>query len=291
MESGRVLAIAGSDPGGGAGLQGDLKTITVLGGFGMTVVTALTVQNTLGVQEICPVPPDFVARQFDALASDMGIDAVKTGMLPNRGILETVIGRIRAYTLTKVVVDPVLTAKRGEPLMDADTLPLLLEELLPLTQVVTPNIPEAEALSGMIIVTPEDMRKAAVIIHQAGAANVVVKGGHLPGIKAESLDILYDGRNFHEFRAPWIDTKDTHGTGCAFASAIATFLALGRDVPEAVARAKGYVTEAIRHAWRLGGGQGPVNHLAPLRREGTFYDHDQKIKNNGAFMPAGRVRG
>lgn len=268
MKAARVLSVAGSDPGGGAGIQADLKTITVLGGFGMSVVTAITVQNTLGVQDIYCLPPDLVARQFDALASDIGIDAVKTGMLPNREIMAVVVRKIREYGLTMVVVDPVLAAKRGEVLMNADTIALLMEELLPQTLVVTPNIPEAEVLSGIIIASREDMRKAALIIHQTGVGNVVIKGGHLPGMREDCLDILYDGDNFHEFSSPRIDTKDTHGTGCTYASALATFLAGGSTVREAVTGAKDYVTAAIRHAWRLGGGQGPVNHLAPLLQNG-----------------------
>ena len=268
MKPVRILSIAGSDPSGGAGLQADVKTITILGGFAMTVITALTVQNTLGVQEIVALPPDLVARQFDALAADIGFDAIKTGMLPNLAVLETVVARIRTYGLARIIIDPVLAAKRGESLMDADAIPLLKEELLPLAQLVTPNIPEAEILSGIIITGPDDMKKAALIIRQTGVGNVLIKGGHLPGRNTEALDILYDGRNFHEFRAPHINTKNTHGTGCTFASAIATFLAAGYDMPEAVARAKDYVTEAIRHAWQLGKGQGPLNHLAPLRCKG-----------------------
>src|SRR3972149_11286643 len=193
-----------------------MKTITVLGGFGMTVITALTVQNTLGVREIYEIPPDFVARQFDAVAEDIGIDAVKTGMLPNRGIVEIVAQKIREYGIEKVIVDPVLMAKGGESLVNRDAIPVMMEKLLPLSQVITPNIPEAEVLSGIIIATPGDMKKAAIIIHNLGAKNVIVKGGHLPGSSRESLDILYDGSGFHEFRATRIDTFDTHGTGCAY---------------------------------------------------------------------------
>jgi len=266
MKPARVLSVAGSDPGGGAGIQADLKTITVLGGFGMTVVTALTVQDTRGVEEIYALPPDFVARQFDAVARDIGIDAVKTGMLPNRGIVEAVAGKIREYRLEKVVVDPVLAAKRGEALMSAGTLPLLTEKLLPLALVSTPNIPEAEALSGIIIATTGDMKMAAVIIYNLGVRNVVIKGGHLAGNAAEAVDILYDGRDFYEFRAPRIDTRDTHGTGCTYSAALAFFLAAGKSVPEAAAAAKEYITAAIRSAWRLGAGQGPLNHLAPILR-------------------------
>ncbi len=269
MKAMRVLTMAGSDPSGGAGIQGDLKTITVLGGFGMSVITALTVQNTLGVRDVSPVDAGFVARQFDAVATDIGIDALKTGMLPTPEILEVAASKIKEYGLTRIVVDPVLTAKRGESLLSAETIPLLIGKLLPLTHVVTPNIPEAEVLSGLVISDREDMKKAAVIIHQLGTANVVVKGGHLPSQTEDCLDILYDGRAFHEFSGPRIDRSDTHGTGCAFASAIATFLACGRGIRDAVSGAKEYVTAAILHAYRLGKGQGPVNHLAPLsnRRE------------------------
>jgi hydroxymethylpyrimidine/phosphomethylpyrimidine kinase len=267
MKPARVLSVAGSDPGGGAGIQADVKTVTVLGGFGMSVITAITVQNTLGVQDIYPLLPDLVARQFDVLATDIGIDAVKTGMLPNREIMAVVVRKIREYGLTRVVVDPVLAAKRGESLMSSDTITLLIEELLPQALVVTPNIPEAEILSGIIIASREDMRKAALIIYQTGVGNVVIKGGHLPGMREDCLDVLYDGDNFHEFSSPRIDTKDTHGTGCTYASALATFLAGGSNIREAVTGAKDYVTAAIRHAWRLGGGQGPVNHLAPLLPE------------------------
>jgi hydroxymethylpyrimidine/phosphomethylpyrimidine kinase len=264
MKPGRILSVAGSDTGGGAGIQGDLKTITVLGGFGMTVITALTVQNTMGIREIYELPPDFVARQFDAVAEDIGIDAVKTGMLANRGIIEIVAQKIRKYGIEKVVVDPVLAAKRGETLISNDAIPIMMEKLLPLACIVTPNIPEAEVMSGIVIASPDDMKKAAAIIHRSGVKNVVIKGGHLAGSDAVALDILYDGNAFHEFRAPRIDTKDTHGTGCAYSAAIATFLAEGRNVLDAVTAAKTYITVAIRNAHRLGCGQGPVNHLAPI---------------------------
>jgi hydroxymethylpyrimidine/phosphomethylpyrimidine kinase len=282
MKPWRVLSVAGSDTSGGAGIQGDLKTITVLGGFGMTVLTALTVQNTLGIREIYELPPDFVGRQFDAVAEDIGIDAIKTGMLANRGIMEVVAQKIREYGIKKVVVDPVLAAKRGETLISNDAIPFMLEELLPLACVATPNIPEAEMLSGLVIASPGDMKKAAAIIYSSGARNVVIKGGHLAGSDAEALDILYDGSAFHEFRVPRIDTKDTHGTGCAYSAAIATFLAEGRSVLDAVAAAKAYITAAILNAWRLGRGQGPVNHLAPVL---TREDRDLVVattrKNNG----------
>jgi hydroxymethylpyrimidine/phosphomethylpyrimidine kinase len=259
-----VLSVAGSDTGGGAGIQGDLKTITVLGGFGMTVITALTVQNTLGIREIYELPPDFVGRQFDAVAEDIGIDALKTGMLANREIMEMVAQKIKRYGVNNVVVDPVLAAKRGEPLISNEAIPFLIEGLLPLALVTTPNIPEAEVLSGIVIASPDDMKKAATIIHGLGVKNVIIKGGHLVESDKVARDILYNGNDFHEFCAPRIDNKDTHGTGCAYSAAIATFLAKDKSVFEAATAAKAYITSAIRNSQRLGRGQGPINHLAPM---------------------------
>ncbi len=260
----RVLTIAGSDSGGGAGIQADLKTITALGGFGMSVITALTAQNTLGVTGIHEVPADFVAMQFDAVASDIGIDAAKTGMLASVEIMRLVAAKVRQYGVEKLVVDPVMVAKGGARLIREDAVETLIKELIPLACVVTPNIPEAEVLSDMPIAGPEDMRTAAAIIHRLGARHVVVKGGHLKGA---AIDILYDGRRFHEFEAERIATGDTHGTGCTFSAAIATGLAGGKSVRDAVDAAKIYTQEAIRHAWRIGGGHGPTNHFAPVFQE------------------------
>lgn len=261
MKPCRVLTIAGSDSGGGAGIQADLKTITVLGGFGMSVVTALTAQNTLGVQGIHEVPPSFVALQFDAVASDIGIDAAKTGMLANSEIIRLVAEKIRQYGIEKLVVDPVMVAKGGMSLLREEAKKTLIAELLPLALVLTPNIPEAEVLSGTAIKTIEDMKAAARIIRKLGARHVVVKGGHLAG---DAVDLLFDGKGFREFRAKRIATKDTHGTGCTYSAAIATGLAMGQDVAEAVAQAKRFITTAVRHARRIGQGHGPTNHLAPL---------------------------
>jgi hydroxymethylpyrimidine/phosphomethylpyrimidine kinase len=231
----RVLTIAGSDSSGGAGIQADLKAITVLGGFGMSVVTALTAQNTLGVQEIHEVPPAFVAAQFDAVATDIGIDAAKTGMLANSEIIRLVAGKIREYGIKRLVVDPVMAAKGGTALIREEAKRTLIAELIPLALVLTPNIPEAEVLSGMRIETLADMREAARIIRDLGAGHVIVKGGHLDG---DAVDLLYDGGQFQEFVSPRIVTADTHGTGCTYSAAIATGLAFGRDVAEAVAQAK-----------------------------------------------------
>lgn len=261
----RVLTIAGSDSGGGAGIQADLKTITVCGGFGMSVVTALTAQNTLGVHGIHDVPPAFVAAQFDAVATDIGIDAAKTGMLSTSEILGVVAEKIRQYAIEKLVVDPVMVAKGGTMLIREEAIRTLIAELVPLAFVVTPNIPEAEAMSGIRIADLSGMKRAARIIREMGAKHVVVKGGHLSG---DATDLLYDGHEFTALASPRIATTDTHGTGCTYSAAIATFLGRGMDVPGAVREAKRYITEAIRKAWRLGGGHGPTNHLAPLFASG-----------------------
>ncbi len=266
MKPVRILTIAGSDSGGGAGIQADLKTITVLGGFGMSVITALTAQNTLGVHGIHDVPPVFVAAQFDAIATDIGIDAAKTGMLATSEVIRVVAGKIRQYGIEKLVVDPVMVAKGGMSLIREEAKKTLIAELVPLAFALTPNIPEAEVLSGMRISTLSDMKEAARIIRDLGARHVVVKGGHLAG---DATDLLYDGREFKTFSAPRIATEDTHGTGCTYSAAIATCLGRGMDVSGAVAEAKRYITEAVRHAWRIGGGHGPTNHLAPLFSPGA----------------------
>jgi hydroxymethylpyrimidine/phosphomethylpyrimidine kinase len=261
----RVLTIAGSDSGGGAGIQADLKTITVLGGFGMSVVTALTAQNTLGVHGIHDVPPAFVAAQFDAVAGDIGIDAAKTGMLATADVIRTVAGKIRQYGIEKMVVDPVMVAKGGAALIRAEAMATLVAELLPLALILTPNIPEAEVLSGIAIKGIDDMKEAARKILKLGPKYVVVKGGHLDG---DATDLLCDVEGCRVLRSQRFSTRDTHGTGCTFSAALATFLACGMDVQEAVTAAKRYISEAIRHAWRIGGGHGPTNHLAPLFADG-----------------------
>jgi len=264
MKPARVLTIAGSDSGGGAGIQADLKTITVLGGFGMSVITALTAQNTMGVHGIFNVPPEFVARQFDAVLTDIGVDAAKTGMLAQEDILRVVIDKIREYRIAKLVVDPVMVAKGGALLIRGDVMTLLKTELIPLAFVITPNIPEAEVLAAMPIKTHDDMKEAARRIFALGARHVLVKGGHLEGA---ALDIFYDGANFQEFMAERIDTPNTHGTGCTFSAALATGIAQGKNILEAVTQAKDYITEAIRYAFPLGSGHGPTNHLAPVARK------------------------
>ncbi len=257
----RVLTIAGSDSGGGAGIQADLKTITVLGGFGMSVVTALTAQNSLGVHGVFEVPVPFIERQFDAVASDFGVDAAKTGMLVNADVVRAVAAKIRHYRIAKLVIDPVMAAKGGARLIGDDALESLVSDLLPLALVVTPNVPEAEVLTGMTISSPAEMKEAARKIRRLGVSNVIVKGGHLPG---EARDILFDGSDYYEFGSERIETRDTHGTGCTFSAAIATGLARGKTLYDAVREAKDYISEVIRCAWRIGKGHGPTNHAAPL---------------------------
>jgi hydroxymethylpyrimidine/phosphomethylpyrimidine kinase len=261
----RALTIAGSDSGGGAGIQADLKTFAARGVFGMSVLTALTAQNTVGVQGVFEVPPAFVAMQIDSIASDLGADAVKTGMLSNAPIIKTIAAKIREHHLSPLVVDPVMVAKGGDPLLRDDARDMLVQELLPLATVVTPNLHEARALCGFEITNLDEMRRAAKAIHQMGPRNVVVKGGHLSA-ELEAIDLLYDGNSFQEFRAPRLSTKNDHGTGCTFASAIAAELAKGHTVPDAVRIAKEYLTQILRASANLqiGHGHGPMNHMALL---------------------------
>lgn len=253
-----ALTIAGSDSGGGAGIQADLKTFCAFGVYGMSVLTSITAQNTQGLLGIHHLPAEFVALQLEAVLVDIGADAAKTGMLSNAAIIETVSEKIREHRLDKLVVDPVMASKSGDPLLSPDAQEVLKGTLLPLATVVTPNLPEAEVLSGLRIITPQEMRKAAEIIWALGPRYVLIKGGHLPG---QALDLLYDGQTCTEFRSPRIKTQHTHGTGCTLSAAIAASLALERSVPQAVAVAKKYITQAIREGLDLGGGHGPVNHL------------------------------
>jgi hydroxymethylpyrimidine/phosphomethylpyrimidine kinase len=261
MKIPRVLIIAGSDSGGGAGIQADLKTVSALGAFGMTAVTALTAQNTTGVYAVFEIDPRFVVGQIEACVSDIGCDAVKTGMLASPAIIDAVAAVISERELAPLVVDPVMIAKSGAPLLKADAIDALKQKLLPLAIVVTPNLHEAGALTGGEIKTLAQMKEAARAIREFGPKNVVVKGGHLGTIAA---DVLYDGREFVEFRAEPIATKNTHGTGCIFASAIAANLASKRTVPESVAAAKDFVTAAIRASLAIGKGYGPANPMALL---------------------------
>ena len=271
----RILTIAGSDSGGGAGIQADLKAITVLGGYGMSAITALTAQNTVGVQAIFELPLDFIEKQIDSVVSDIGVDAVKTGMLSSSEIVELVARKIKQYHLRRVVVDPVMVAKSGDPLLKEEAQRTLREQLIPLALVVTPNLPEATVLCGFEVNDPETMRQAARQIHEMGARNVVIKGGHLKG---ETIDILFDGKAFHDYQSPRIPTENTHGTGCTFASAIATELAKGNSVQESVHRAKAFMTAAIRFSLSLGKGHGPTNPYVLIAREAERFRVTESLK-------------
>ena len=259
----RALTIAGSDSGGGAGIQADLKTFAAHGVFGMSAITALTAQNTVGVQGVFEIPPDFVGLQIDSVMPDLGADAVKTGMLANAGIIRTVAAKLSEYAVTVLVVDPVMVAKGGDSLLRPEARESLVQYLLPLAAVLTPNLPEAQELCGFEIRSLEDMRRAARAIQALGPRAVVVKGGHLASSE-ESRDVLFDGKNFEEFTVRRIESKNTHGTGCTFASAIAASLALGLSTNEAVREAKGYVFRIIKASVDLGLGKGfgPMNHMA-----------------------------
>ena len=257
----KVLTIAGSDSGGGAGIQADLKTITVLGGYGFSVLTALTAQNTVGVAAVHHLPPDFVAAQFDAVMSDIGADAAKTGMLATAEIIALVAAKVEEYGLDKLVVDPVMVAASGQALIDEGAREALKSRLLPLAYLLTPNLPEAEALIGGIIPDEEAMVQAAQTLGRMGPRHVLVKGGHLPG---EPVDILFDGQKIHRFPGPRLQTANTHGSGCTLSAALATFLAQGEEPAAAVGRAKEFITQAIAAGLNLGAGHGPTNPAAGL---------------------------
>jgi hydroxymethylpyrimidine/phosphomethylpyrimidine kinase len=254
-----ALTIAGSDSSGGAGIQADLKTFAALGVYGTSAITAITAQNTVGVIEMHALPADLVTAQIEAIAGDIVVHATKTGMLATAAIVEAVTAAIKELDLPLVVVDPVMLSKSGARLLDDDGILMLRAELIPRCAVVTPNIPEAEALSGRRIGSIEDARAAAHEIHQIGGSAVVITGGHGQG--DEIVDLLFDGGLFTELQTVRIDTPNTHGTGCTFASAIAANLALGHSLVEACLRAQDYVGGAIRHALAIGHGHGPLDHF------------------------------
>ena len=260
----RALTIAGSDSGGGAGIQADLKTFHELGAYGMSVITALTAQNTLGVHDVHGVPATFVTAQLDAVAGDLGVDAAKTGMLGEAAVVEAVAEGVTRHGLTRLVVDPVAASKHGDPLLADDALRALREQLVPLAEVLTPNLGEVELLTGVRVESVAGLREAAEAVHALGPRWVVVKGGHLPDNDA-AVDVLFDGDREERIAAKRLDTADTHGTGCTFAAAIAAQRAHGATVPEAVRAAKEFLTGAIRLGVRVGSGIGPVDHGWPRR--------------------------
>jgi hydroxymethylpyrimidine/phosphomethylpyrimidine kinase len=254
----RALTIAGSDPSGGAGIQADLKTFEAHGVYGMSVLTALTAQNTLGVQGFEMVPSAFVRQQLDAVVSDIGVDAAKTGMLGSAPVMEAVAAGVRHHGIDRLVVDPVAASKHGDALLEPDALAALREAVLPLALVATPNVGELALLTGVTAETEDDLPRAADALLELGCRWALVKGGHLAG--GQATDLLSDGRHHEWLRAPRLDVRDTHGTGCTLAAAITARLALGDDVVAAVRAAKDYLTGALRHGVRIGGGIGPVDH-------------------------------
>ena len=261
--SGRVLVVAGSDSGGGAGIQADIKTITALGAYAATAITALTAQNTLGVHGILPVPPDFVVWQMEAVLDDIGADAVKTGMLGDAASIERVCETLAARAgAIPVVVDPVMCATSGARLLPVEAVTVLKRRLLPMATVLTPNLPEAEVLAGMAIGDRAAMRRAAMALLTLGANAVLLKGGHLPGDTV--VDVLATEDGVEEFAAPRIASRHTHGTGCTLASGIAAGLAQGMELRAAIVRARGYVRAAIATAPGFGAGHGPLNHAVTV---------------------------
>jgi hydroxymethylpyrimidine/phosphomethylpyrimidine kinase len=255
----RALTIAGSDSGGGAGIQADLKTFGALGVYGASAITAVTAQNTVTVSRIQEIDPAVVAAQIEAVIEDIGFDAVKTGMLASTPIVEAVASTLKRYRVHNLVIDPVMVSKTGARLLKVDAIAALKSLLLPLAEIVTPNIPEAEVLSGHKVTDAETMRDAARRIRDLGPRRVVIKGGHSEGPYV--VDLYFDGENFEELKAERVQTLATHGTGCTFSAAIAAYLAHGLPPLEAVARAKEFLTAALQAAPGIGKGIGPVNHF------------------------------
>jgi len=257
----RVCTIAGSDSGGGAGIQADLKTFAAFGTFGMSAITAVTAQNTVQVKAAYELPLEIIRQQIEAVVTDIGVDAVKTGMLSSAKVVELVARSVRAFELPNLVVDPVMIAKSGDPLLAPEARTTMKKQLIPLATVITPNLHEAQVLVGYEIHSLEDMERAARDLHRLGCGWVVVKGGHLEKA-GEAVDVIFDGERLYREQSEYIRTQNTHGTGCTFASAIAAGLAKGYTPLEAIRTAKRFITEAIRGGLPLGRGHGPANHLA-----------------------------
>lgn len=260
----KALTIAGSDSSGGAGIQADIKSFSANGVYGMSVITAVTAQNTQGVLAVQDIEPQIIAKQIQAIFEDIEVDAVKIGMVSQIVTIETIAEGLKKYGAQKVVVDPVMISTSGYHLLQPEAEAKLGELLLPLAMVVTPNIPEAEVLSGQSIQSLADMEKAAKAIFQLGSQFVLLKGGHR---LEDATDVLFDGREFHYFPSPHINTPHTHGTGCTLSSAIAANLAKGLSIREAVEAAKAYVTGAIEHGLPIGKGHGPTHHFYELYRK------------------------
>lgn len=267
----KILTIAGSDCSGGAGVQADLKTFSAHGLFGMSVIVSVVAENTSRVIDIQNITPDMIEKQIDAVFEDIEVDAVKIGMLSTPECMMTVAKKLKEYQPQNIVIDPVMYAKNGCPLMDPNSIGVLISKIIPLADILTPNIPEAEKISNMSIANIEDMKNAALRIYDMGCKNVLIKGGHKIG---DALDILYDGKEIYKFISKRIDTKNTHGTGCTLSSAIASNLALGFNTKQSVGQAKRYITMAIEHSLDIGKGNGPTNHFYELYRNGLDRELD-----------------
>lgn len=260
----KAMTIAGSDSGAGAGIQADLKTFAALGVYGTSVLTAVTAQNTVEVAAIAEVPDEVVIAQIDTVVEDIGANAVKTGMLSGRSIIQNVADRLEAWGIRWLVVDPVMVSKSGVPLLQPNAVEALRKDLLPLASIVTPNIPEAEILAGISIATADDMREAAKRIAKQGPGIVIVKGGHLEG---PPVDLVFDGSDFLPIEGERVQTTNTHGTGCTYSAAITALLAHGLAPMEAIPLARRYLESALHHSYAIGDGHSPVNHFAPLPSE------------------------
>lgn len=265
----KILTIAGSDSSGGAGIQADLKTFSALGTFGMSVITAITAQNTQGVFAVENTTSSMVSAQIDAIFDDIEVDAVKVGMVSQTEIITVIAEKLKEYNAPNVVIDPVMISKSGYHLLEPEAKEALIKELVPLAFIVTPNIPEAEELTGMKITGYEEMEKAAIMIWKMGAKYVLIKGGHLT---EDATDILYDGEDFHYYPSTRVKTKNTHGTGCTLSSAIAANLGKGKIISEAVRDAKKYITGAIENALTIGKGVGPTHHFHKLYKDAGMLD-------------------
>ena len=261
----KVLSIAGSDCSGGAGIQADLKTFSAHGVFGMSVIVSVVAENTTRVIDIQDVRPDMISKQIDAVFEDIEVDAVKIGMLSGEACMAAVAEKLKKYKPQNIVVDPVMYAKNGSPLMDPGAIDALIQLIVPFADILTPNIPEAEKIAGVSVEDIANMEDAAKKIHQMGCGSVLIKGGHAAG---DATDILFDGKGFSYYTSERIRTKNTHGTGCTYSSAIASNLAMGYPPAEAVRLAKDYVTTAIRYSLDIGRGYGPTHHFYDLYQRG-----------------------
>lgn len=264
-----VLTIAGSDSCGGAGIQADLKTFSALGTYGMSVITAVTAQNTQGVLDVQDITPDIVEKQIEAIFDDINVDAVKIGMVSNSNTIKTIAKNLRKYNVKNIVLDPVMISKSGYDLLKPEAKSALIDELIPLATIITPNIPEAEEISEIKINNIDDMKKAANKIYKMGPKFVLVKGGHLSDT---ADDVLFDGKDIKILRGDRFKTKNTHGTGCTLSSAIASYIALGYSVYDAVKLAKDYITTAIKHSFSIGKGHGPTHHFYSLYKKAGLLD-------------------